>query len=97
MPDKMGYKTAEEIKNEMIEKLGTDFGLLLNSLYNEITWLTFRWIEFVELYGTKETRLELMNKSAPFLFFTIQKVLWENLLLGISRITDPPKSMEKEI
>ncbi len=87
--------TAEEIKNDMIQKLGTDFGSLFNSLYNEITWLTFRWIEFVELYGTKETRLELMNRSAPFLFFTIQKVLWENLLLGISRITDPPISMGK--
>lgn len=91
----MGRKNAEELKNEMIDKLGKDFGLLLNSLDNEITGLTFRWIEFVELYGTKETRIELLNKSAPFLFFTIQKVLWESLLLGISRITDPPKSMGK--
>jgi hypothetical protein len=88
--------TAEEIKSEMIKKLGAEFGSLFYLLYNEITWLTFRWIEFVELYGEKESRLELMNKSAPFLFFTIQKVLWENLPLGITRITDPPKSRGKK-
>jgi hypothetical protein len=92
----MGHKTAEEIKIEMIEKVGTEFGSLLYSLYNEITWLTFRWIEFRELYGTKESRIELMNKSAPFLFFMMQRVLWENLLLGICRITDPPRTMNKK-
>lgn len=80
----------------MVEKLGQDFGRLLNSLYNEISWLTFKWIEFRELYGTKESRIEIMNKTAPFFFSTIQKVLWENLLLGIARITDPPETRGKK-
>ena len=79
----------------MVEKLGHDFGCLLNSLYNEISWLTFKWIEFVELYGTKESRFEIMNKTAPFFFSTMQKVLWENLLLGVARITDPPETKGK--
>ena len=92
----MGTQTTEQIKEEMIQKLGTDFGSLFYSLYNEITWLTFKWIEFRELYGTKESRFELMNKVAPFFFFTIQKVLWENLLLGVARITDPPETMGKK-
>lgn len=92
----MGTHTTEQIKNEMTVKLGTDFGSLLYSLYNEITWLTFKWIEFKELYGTKESRFELMNKTAPFFFFTIQKVLWENLLLGVARITDPTVTMGKK-
>jgi hypothetical protein len=89
-------RTAEEIKKDMIEVLGTDFGSILFSLHNEIIWLTLRWIEFKELYGTKESRIELMNEVAPFFFFTIQKVLRENLMLGISRITDPPKSNGKK-
>ena len=89
-------RTAEEIKRDMIKVLGTDFGSLLFALHNEIIWLTLRWIEFKELYGTKESRIEVMNEVAPFFFFTIQRVLRENLMLGISRITDPPKSFKKK-
>jgi hypothetical protein len=92
----MGSKTGEQVRNEMVEKLGYDFGCLLNSLYNEISWLTFKWIEFRELYGTKESRFEIMNKTAPFFFSTIQKVLWQNLLLGVARITDPPETRGKK-
>ena len=92
----MGTQTPEEVKEEMISKMGTNFGSLFYSLYNEITWLTFKWIKFRELYGTKESRIELMNKAAPFFFFTIQKVLWDNLLLGITRITDPAEMRGKK-
>lgn len=92
----MGTKTGEQVKDEMVKKLGHDFGCLVNSLYNEISWLTFKWIEFRELYGTKESRIEIMNETAPFFFSTIQKVLWENLLLGIARITDPPETGKKK-
>lgn len=88
--------TPEEVKQKMIDRMGTDFGLLFYSLNNELLWLTKRWIEFRELYGTKETRIDLLNSSAPFFFYTIQNVLWENLLLGIARITDPQKSRVKK-
>ncbi|WP_439882152.1 hypothetical protein ACSX1A_03105 [Pontibacter sp. MBLB2868] len=89
-------KTAEEVKQEMIDKMGIDFGSLFYSLRNELLWLTYRWIEFRELYGTKETRIEIMNSSAPFLFYTIQNVLWENLLLGVAKVMDRPESRGKK-
>jgi hypothetical protein len=92
----MGTQTTEELKADMIKKLGVDFGSLLYSLHNEITWLTLKWIEFNELYGTKESRIELINKAAPFFFFVVQKILWDNLLLGIARVTDPPETRGKK-
>ncbi len=92
----MGQQTPEQIKEEMVSKLGKEFGCLLYSIYNEITWLTFKWIEFRELFGEKQSRFELMNSTAPFFFFTVQKVLWENLLLGVARITDPAVTMSKK-
>ena len=85
-------KTADEVKKEMMDKMGADFGSLFDSLRNELLWLTYKWIEFRELYATMESRIELLNASSPFLFFTLQKVLWDNLLLGVARITDPPSS-----
>jgi hypothetical protein len=89
-------KTAEEVEQEMVDKMGVDFGSLFYSLHNELLWLTYKWIEFKELYGTKESRIELLNSTAPFLFYTIQNVLWENLLLGVAKIMDPPQSMGKK-
>ncbi len=88
--------SAEEVRQEMIDKMGVEFGSLFYSLRNELLWLTYRWIEFRELYGTKETRIEILNNSAPFLFYTIQNVLWENLLLGVAKIMDSPISMGKK-
>lgn len=90
------FKTAEEVKQNMIDKMGVNFGSLYDSLRNELLWLTYKWIEFNELYGTKESRIELLNTSAPFLFYTIQNVLWDNLLLGVSRITDEPSLGSKK-
>jgi hypothetical protein len=89
-------KSAEEVRKEHIDKMGFELGSLYNSLYNEIIWLHYKWSEFEELYGTKESRIQIINQSAFFFFFIIQKVLWENILLGIARITDPAKSRGKK-
>lgn len=90
-----GTNTAEQIKLNRIKVLGNDFGKLYNSLYNEVVWINFKWLEYKELFGKKESRVEMLNKTAPFLFFVIQKTLWENILLGIARITDPAKMYGK--
>jgi hypothetical protein len=84
-------KQADEIKSEMIDRMGYDFGSLFYHLYNETVWLTTKWAEYKELYGTKESRIDLMNKTAPTFFYIIEKTLWKDLLLGISRITDTPE------
>jgi len=89
-------KTAEEVRKEHIDKMGFELGSFYNSLYNEIIWLHYKWSEFEEIYGTKESRIQIINQAAPFFFFIIQKVLWENILLGIARITDPAKSRGKK-
>jgi AbiU2 len=88
--------TGEEVRRNQIEIMGFELGSYYNSLYNEIIWLHYKWSEFEELYGTKESRIQLINQSAPFFFFIVQKVLWENILLGIARITDPTKSKGKK-
>ena len=93
MSDVISSKQSKVIR---IEKMGKDLGLLYDSLYNEIVWIESKWIEFRELFGIKESRIELMNKTAPFFFYMIQNVLWENLLLGIARITDPKATSGKK-
>jgi len=89
-------RTGEELKQIRINILGNDFGLLYDSLYNEIISIEHKWIEFKELFGEKESRFEIMNKTAPYFFYIIQNVLWENLVLGIARITDPISTSGKK-
>ena len=85
-------RTTEEAKQFRIEKLGREFGTFYHSLVNELYGLQTNWNEYRELFGENEERVKLLNKTAPLSFYVIQNVLWENLMLGISKITDPPKS-----
>lgn len=89
-------KTSVEVRNERIETLGKEFGLLYDSIYNEFLWLSIKWLEYIELYGTKKSRIDILNSAAPSFFYTIQKILWENILLGICKLTDPSKTRGKK-
>lgn len=80
-----------KIKENHIAVLGKEFGTLYNSLHNEVVWLYMKWSEYKELFGKKESRVTLLNNSSPQFFFVVQKVLWNDVLLGISKITDNTK------
>lgn len=89
------YSTTEEVKQEHIEKLGDNLGSLFHELSNEVAWLYIKWEEYVELFGNAPSRIDLLNQSAPLFFRIVQDSLWENVLLHITRLTDPPISGKK--
>ena len=91
------YSSAEEVKQKHLDKLGKELGSLYNELGNEISWLYLKWADYVELFGTNPTRIDLLNKSAPVFFRIVQDTLFEDVLLHIARLTDPPKSSGKKI
>lgn len=88
--------TAEEIKQAYIEIMGNSLGKQFCALRQEVVWLHSIWREYVELFGTKPSRIELLNKSAGFFFVIVADSLWEATLLHIARLTDPPKSAGKK-
>jgi len=89
-------RTAEEVKQHHIEVLGEELGSLYHALWNELAWLYSKWDEYVELFGTKPSRIELINKAAGHFFRIVQDSLWEDTLLHIARLTDSPKSAGRE-
>ncbi|EKD73844.1 MAG: hypothetical protein ACD_45C00175G0004 [uncultured bacterium] len=89
-------KTAEELKQHHIQIMGEKIGSHYHALWNELAQLYSKWDEYVELFGTKPSRLELLNSSAPLFFRTVQDSLWESTLIHITRITDPVKSCGKD-
>lgn len=89
-------KNSEETKEEYIEKLGKALGPVYYALWCEVVSVNWTWNEFLVLYGSKPSRIELFNKSASFFFRTVHNVFWDNTLLHIARLTDPAKSCGKE-
>lgn len=64
-------------------------------LYEEVVWLHARWIIFRQLYGTSAKRIELLNESAPGLFFILQNVLRDEIELALSKLADPVMTGKK--
>lgn len=88
----MADRTAEEAEKHYIEKMGEALGTQYYALWQEVAWLHRKWAEFVELFGSKPTRIELLNQTAPTFFRMVQDVLWEETLLHIARLTDVSKT-----
>jgi hypothetical protein len=86
----MAHRT--NVAATMHEKMGEALGAQFDALWIEVVWLHRNWGEFVELFGSKPSRLELLNQTAPTFFRLIQDSLWEVTVLHIARLTDPAKS-----
>jgi len=86
---------AGTMRVEYINCMGKLLGEHFYELWQELAWLNVKWREYVELYGTMPSRIELLNKAAPQFFRVVQDALWENTLLHLCRLTVPPKSVNK--
>lgn len=89
------HQTGNEVKEEHIRVLGEELGLIYNRLYNEILLIHHKWSEFETLYGRDDETIELMTDIAPFFFWVVQYNLFNDVILSITRITDPIKSVGK--
>ena len=92
----MSYKTPEEVEQQYVDSLGRDLGRIHHLLVNECSWLHWKWGEYVTLFGSRPERIDLLNQAAGAFFRIVQDSLWEDVLLHISRLTDPPKSAGKD-
>jgi hypothetical protein len=88
--------TADEIKSLNCEKMGADLGELYSALWQELAQCWHYWELYVELFGSRESRVALLNDAAPSFFSAIQDVFWERTLLHLARLTDPATSMGRE-
>lgn len=88
-------RTADESKAHAIQLMGAPLGEVYSALWQEVAVIHSTWAEYVELFGTKESRIDLLNQAAPRFGRLIQDTLWERVILHIARLTDPPQSMGK--
>jgi len=58
--------------------------------------LVYHWRLFIQLYGSKKENVEVMKAVAGEFFGIVQKLLWDDVLLSIGKLTDPPKNSAQE-
>ena len=84
-----GLKGTDEA--EMIRLMGNEVGAVFNSLHSELCWLHAKWLQGRKIFATSAERIDLLKKTAPFFFVMLQKMMWEDVLLHIARLTDEAK------
>ena len=90
------HKTADGVKQRHIEAMGEELGSLFHALQNELSWLYLKWDQYVKLFGTEPSQVELLDQVAGQFFGTVQEMYWETSMLHIARLTDPPMSCGKD-
>lgn len=77
--------------------MGQDLGQLFHELESEVWWLHHKWNEFKELFGKEQERMDLLNEVASNFFYLVHQVLYENVMLSLCRLTDPPESRSRQL
>lgn len=84
-------KTSEESLKEYILDMGEPLGRLFHTLWLDLANAYLIWNEYVVLFGTKQSRIDLMNEAAPRFFNIVQNSLLEGTILYITRLTERKK------
>ena len=86
--------TAEQVRNVAVAAMGSELGEVYHSLSDQVAWLHLKWDTFCELFAERDT-VDLLNSAAPAYFHELQRQTWEDVLLHLCRVTDPPLSAGK--
>jgi hypothetical protein len=88
--------TAEQVLARNVDILGEELGRFYTDLSNECVWIHTLWLEIKGLFSRSQQRVDLLNRTAPYFFYLIQRSMYDNVLLHLARITDPPGAGHKQ-
>ena len=84
------YRSSAEVKAEFVASFPPKTGELAYELSRSITFLQLKWKLFRALYGTSQERIDLLNRTAPTFFAFLDQIMFHDVVLAITRLTDPP-------
>jgi hypothetical protein len=70
----------------------TAFDASRTKVWNELVILNDVWAQHAYLFTESEERLRMLNACARWFFGSMQRLMMRDVILGISRLTDPPKT-----
>ena len=81
--------SASQVKQTFIDKFPDDSGELAHWLWSDIAHLHMNWSNYRRLFGTDQTTIDLLNAIASSYFSMTERVLRQDTIMRICRITDP--------
>ena len=85
--------TNEELRAEYVRVMGSELGPLCHELVGELDLLRQKWGEFQVLFEKGPERIELLKEVASQFFGFMHNLLYEDAIMHICRLTDPPATM----
>lgn len=86
------YNVEDEIRRFRENGFNEDFARNYFFVKMDLFEIRIVWRLFRNFYGTNPERVDLLNKASGATAQTLQKVLFEAVLLGLRRLTDKDKS-----
>jgi hypothetical protein len=69
---------------------------LWNALDEEVVQLCGRWKLYNQLFASGKENIDLLNKTASYVFFQLQRSMVDSVILTLSKLTDPAKTGKYE-
>jgi len=85
----MTASSMDESRARYTSAMGEELGSNFFELQRKLVELHMIWQQYRQLFGTDEETIHLLNRMAGLFFKIVQDELWDSVLLGISRMTDP--------
>lgn len=92
----MVTRSMDEVRADYISTMGQELGANFYELYRELVELHVLWQQYRQLFGDSTDTVQLLNRTAGLFFKIVQDELWDSVLLGVSRMTDPPNTGKKK-
>lgn len=88
-------KSASETLRHYTNAMGQELGEIYIHIRSKIFEIACVWDQYETLFSKVE-RVDLLNQSCGLLTLNIQRTFFEHVLMGMCRLTDPPKTANHE-
>jgi len=92
----MVTRSIDEVRSEYISAMGQELGASFYEPYRKLVELHVLWQQYRQLFGGDPDTVHLLNRTSGLFFKIIQDELWDSVLLGVSRMTDPPSTGKRK-
>ncbi len=82
-------RSSEEVLEYYMDSMGEVLGTAFWHLNQKILEVHLVWEQYKQLYGESEETVRTLNETAGLFFMVVQDSLWDSVIQGICRLTDP--------
>jgi hypothetical protein len=79
-----------------VEQITSEIEKIYKPLYQDICYIHTKWGIFRQLYVSDKNTVDILNKSGALFFRITQELLVDDIVLSLSRLTDPSKTFKKD-